>query len=87
MESVEISARNNLNLPVRLTLTNVGTNSEDARILITIGKAGVKLSGFYGVCIDADILPTQEWQKIGTLTIDTRCKTAIRGLDKPGESE
>ncbi|MBA7661779.1 hypothetical protein ES703_69799 [subsurface metagenome] len=82
MEKVEISARNNLNVPIRLTLVNVGTNSEDARILITIGEAGVKLGGFYSVCIDTDLLPKQEWEEIGTLSIDTRCKTSIRGLEK-----
>ena len=82
MENIEISARNNLNVPIRLTLTNVGTNSEDAQILITIGEAGVKLSGFYSVCIDTDLPPKQEWEEIGTLNIDTRCKTSIRGLEK-----
>ena len=82
MEKIEISARNNLNVPIRLTLTNVGTNSEDARILITIGEAGVKLSGFYGVCIDTDLPPKQEWEEIGTLSIDTRCKASLIGLEK-----
>jgi len=82
MENIEISARNNLNVPIRLTLTNVGTNSEDARILITIGEAGTKLSGFYGVCIDTDLPPKQEWEEIGTLSIDTRCKASLRGLEK-----
>ncbi len=81
MEKIEISARNNLNVPIRLTLTNVGTNSEDARILITIGEAGVKLRDYYRVCIDTDLPPNQEWEGIGTLGIDTRCKASLIGLE------
>lgn len=82
MENIEISARNNLNVPIHLTLTNVGLHSEDARILITIGEAGTKLSGYYRECIDTDLPPKQEWEEIGTLSIDTRCKTSLKGLGK-----
>ena len=82
MENIEISARNNMNVPIRLTLTTVGISSEDDRILITIWESGVKLSGFYGVCIDTDLPPKQEWEEIGTLSIDTRCKVSLNGLEK-----
>jgi len=80
MENIEISARNNLNVPIRLTLTNVGTNPEDSRILITIGEAGAKLSGYYRVCIDTDLPPGQDWEEIGNLSIDTKCKALLIGL-------
>lgn len=85
MENIPISARNNLKVPIRLTLTNVGISAEDTRILITIGEAGTKLSGFYRVCIDTDLPPNQEWEEIGTLSIETRCKTSLIGLGKEGE--
>jgi len=81
MENIKISARNNLNVPIRLTLTNVGLSGEDARILITIGEAGKKLSGYYRVCIDTDLPPNQEWEDIGTLSIETRCKVSLIGLE------
>ena len=79
MQNIEINARNNLNVPIRLTLTNVGTDREDARILITIGEAGTKLSDYYRVCIDTDLSPKQAWEEIGTLCIDTRCMASLKG--------
>jgi len=83
MDNIEVSARNNLNVSVRITLVNAGTGPEDSRILITIGDPGVKLSGFYGVCIDTDLPPKNDWEEIGTLSINTKCKISLKGLEKP----
>jgi len=80
MENIKIEARNNLKIPVRLTLTNVGTSTEDTRILITIGEHGVKLSSFYGICIDTDLPPIKDWTQIGTLNIETKSKVSLTGL-------
>ncbi len=82
MQNIEVSARNNLNVPIRLTLTVAGTRPEDTRILITVGPPGVKLSGFYSVCIDTDLHPNEDWGEIGTLSIETKCRASLRGLEK-----
>ena len=78
MESIIIKARNNLDKPIRLTLSNSsdGTNSQ---ILITVGHEGVKLSDYYRVCIDADLPLMKEWQEIGSLNMDTKIHATING--------
>jgi len=82
MEKIAIAARNNLNVPIRLTLTNVGYKHEDSRILITIGKEGATLKDYYRVCLDVDILPNDDWQEIGLLHIDTKTKVNFEGGEK-----
>jgi len=73
MEKIDIGVRNNLKVPVRLTLTNNG------RILITIGEEGVTLKDYYRVCVDADISPNKEWQEVGSLYIDTKSEVSFEG--------
>ena len=74
---MKIRARNNLDIPIRLTLTVTHTESE---ILITIGEEGAKLAGFYSVCSDTDLLPAKEWQEIGSLDVENRYKVSIAGI-------
>jgi hypothetical protein len=83
MENIETRARNNLGVPVRLTFPISGASPEDSRILITVGPPGVKLSGFYGVCIDTDLQPNEDWEEIGVLNIKTKCYASLQGLKKP----
>ena len=78
MESIIIRARNNLGMPVRLTLTSSGY-SEDYQILITIGHEGVALKTYYGVCADTDLLPNKEWEEIGSLNINIKSRVSISG--------
>lgn len=77
---IKIEARNNLNIPIRLTATNVNDGRNESRILITIGKEGVKLSGFYGVCIDVDLSPNEEWEEIGRMNLETEHRISISGI-------
>ena len=79
MEAIAIRARNNLNIPVRLTLIRSGENEE---ILITIGEEGTTLKAYYSVCVDADIPPNKEWEEIGSLHIDTKSVVSFLGLSK-----
>jgi len=74
---IGIRARNNLQIPIRLTLTN--TNVGAPEILITVGKRGAALKTFYGVCIDTDLLPNEEWEDIGSLDIKGEYRISIRG--------
>lgn len=79
MQKTSISARNMLGIPIRLTLTEVSDGREDSRILITVGKEGAELKGYYRVCIDTDLPPGQDWDDIGLLCIDTKCKVSLEG--------
>jgi len=79
MESIAIRARNNLDIPIRLTLTRTGYNDENDEILITIGEEGTTLKDYYRVCIDTDILPSKEWGEVGLLHIDTKSKVSFSG--------
>ena len=81
MDSIEISAKNNFNVPVRLTLI-----SEGKQILIIVGEAGVQLGEYWRICIDTDLLPGQERNVLGALHIDTSCRTFVVGLENlPGK--
>jgi len=71
-----IKARNNLPIPIRLTLTNSNDEEQD-RILITVGKQGIALKDFYRVCIDTDLLPNKEWEGIGSLDIEGKYIVSI----------
>lgn len=82
MKPISIRARNNLGVPVRLTLTSVGLEHEQPEILITIGTKGVALSTYYRVCIDADIAPNNEWGEVGSLGIDTKYEISLTGNAK-----
>lgn len=84
MEKITVSARNNLKIPIRLTLSNVSSGQDDACILITIGNEGAALKDFYRICIDTDILPNQDWDDVGSLCIDTKCKVSIEGKTETG---
>lgn len=79
MENIEIGARNNLNVPIRLTLTKAGYNDDTTKILIVIGNKGVALKSYYSVCIDTDLPPNQEWEDIGSMCIDAKCTLSIKG--------
>ena len=79
MEKITVSTRNNLKIPVRLTLTSVGYKNDDTRILITIGNEGAVLKNYYGVCIDTDLPPNQDWDDVGSLCIETKSKVSIEG--------
>ena len=81
MENINIRARNNLDVPVRLTLTNVRSRNE-CEILITVGQEGTALKDYYRVCVDTDLLPSEEWEEIGSLQIDTESKVSFAGLIK-----
>lgn len=78
METIVIKARNNLGIPVRLTITNSGYTDE-SQIRITIGKEGVKLAEYYRVCVEADILPSGEWGEVGALNIKTKSTVSFNG--------
>ena len=71
---MEIRARNNLHIPIRLTLTNSGD-----RILITIGESKVALKDFYGVCIDTELLPNRVWEDVGSFEIKSEYRLSICG--------
>ena len=73
---MKIRARNNLGSPVRLTLT---ITSGEPEILITIGKEGVRLAGFYSICSDTDLLPSEDWCPVGNLEIETKHSLKING--------
>jgi len=77
---IQIRARNNLPLPIRLTVvaTNDGRNESD--ILITIGDKGASLKSFYGVCIDTDLRPNEDWQEIGNLNLEIKHRVSIKGI-------
>ena len=79
MKQIVISARNNLEIPIRLTLTNSGDKDDDCRILITVGVEGAVLKGFYGVCADTDLPPSEDWNDFGLLCIETKSKVSITG--------
>ena len=79
---VGIEARNNLQIPIRLTVVNVGGGRDENRILITIGEEGVRLKGFYSVCIDADLPPTKEWSEVGELSFEPKYRISISGLER-----
>ena len=76
---MEIRARNNLHIPIRLTLTNSGDT-----ILITVGESGTVLKAFYQVCIDTDLLPNKVWERVGSLDIESKYKLSIRGKGVAG---
>lgn len=82
MEKFSIEARNILNIPIRLMVTNVGLSHADSRILITIGPEGASLKSYYRVCIDTDISPDKEWQEIGSLYIETKSEVSLEGLNE-----
>ena len=73
---MEIGARNNLNIPIHLTLTNSGN-----RILITVGEGGTNLRDFYRVCIDANLSPNRVWEDVGSLEIENEYKLSICGKE------
>lgn len=77
---VEISARNNLQIPIRLTLANTNDGKED-RILITIGKNGAALKSFYGICVDTDLPPNKDWEDIGSLEVENKYRLVICGKE------
>lgn len=76
---IRIEARNNLGVPIRLTLTSVNDGKNEDRILITIGKEGTALKSFYGVCIDTDLSLDQEWREVGSLDLETTYRVSISG--------
>ena len=71
---MEVRARNNLHIPIRLTLTNSGDT-----ILITVGESGTALKDYYQVCIDTDLPPNRVWERVGSLDIESKYKLSIRG--------
>lgn len=79
--SFQISARNNLDIPIRLTVIshNKIHGSKDSRILITIGEEGATLKSYYSVCVDADVPPTQDWEGVGVLEVTCDPKVSIKG--------
>lgn len=68
-----IRARNSLDVPIRLTITN-----SNEQILITIGHEEAALKDFYLVCVDTDLLPGKEWQEIGLLNISMKSQIAFQ---------
>lgn len=78
---IRIEARNNLNIPVRLTLVNVNDGKNQSRILITIGKEGVALRDFYTVCIDTNLPPEREWREIGSLSWEADYHVSLSGKE------
>lgn len=81
MEKISIEARNNLDIPIRLSIIITGGGREESRILVTIGSEGASLRSYFRICIDADIIPTNEWQEVGSLAIDTKSHISVLGLD------
>jgi len=79
MESIPIRARNNLDIPIRLTLTRTGYNSENDEILVTVGEEGTALKDYYRICVDADISPNKEWKEVGSLYINTKSTVSLSG--------
>ena len=80
---ITIRARNNLDIPARLTITVVGNDE----ILITIGKEGTALRTFYGVCIDRDLAPGKEWDSVGRLGIESNYRISVKGEESEREKE
>ena len=76
---IRIRARNNLDIPVRLTVT--ATNG-DPEILITIGSPGAALKDYYRVCIDTDLAPSREWDDIGNLGIENNYRVSVKAEGK-----
>ncbi|MBU1173528.1 MAG: hypothetical protein KKD44_28505 [Proteobacteria bacterium] len=76
---VGILARNNLNIPLRLTITNVKDGRDEGNILITIGGEGVSLRSWYSICIDTDLSPNEDWQEIGSMQLEAKYNVSIRG--------
>ena len=78
METIIIRARNNLDIPIRLTLTRSVSQCE-SEILITVGHEGATLKDFYKVCVDTDLIPNQEWGQVGSLSISTKSNISFSG--------
>lgn len=78
MQSIIIRARNNLDVPIRLTLTNSGYG-DNHQILIAVGHDGTSLKGYYNICVDTDLLPDKEWREIGLLNMDTKTSVNFTG--------
>ena len=74
-----IKARNNLHIPIRLTLTNA-SDGKHGIILITVGEGGTALKDFYRVCIDMDLSPNKTWEEVGELKIENDYKIAVCGV-------
>ena len=74
---MNIIARNNLPIPIRLTLTE--SNGE---ILITMGIKGVALKHFYSVCIDTDLSPNTTWEVVGSWELKTEYTLSLRGKEE-----
>ncbi|HUX48998.1 MAG TPA: hypothetical protein VMV76_07600 [Dehalococcoidia bacterium] len=79
---INIRARNNLDIPVRLTITST---SVDQEILITIGSSGAKLKDYYNVCIDTDLAPSREWDDIGNLGIENNYRVSVKAEGKEND--
>jgi len=77
--SFRVRARNNLDIPIRLTIT------QSSEILITIGKKGASLKQYYLACIDADLPPSQDWEEVGQLDIKTKHFVSFRGREDENE--
>jgi len=85
--SFSVEARNNLKIPIRLTVTalNKIVNRTAPQILITIGEKGTSLKNFYLTCIDVDLPPKQEeWEKVGVLEVLSDPKISIKGAARGG---
>ena len=78
---IQIEARNNLNIPVRLTITNANDGRNQNRILVTIGKEGTTLREFHTVCIDADLPVDEEWQEVGGLNLEADYHISVSGKE------
>lgn len=78
MNNIIVRAKNNLDAPIRLTLTNSGYKN-DHQILITIGKEGTQLKDYYNICIDTDLPNCQEWVEVGHLNIETESRITLSG--------
>ncbi len=80
MSDINIRARNNLDVPIRLTLTRLGHNDGNDEILIAVGEQGAGLNEYYRICIDTDVLPSKEWGEIGSLGLDMKPTVSFKGI-------
>ena len=83
---IPIKIRNNLDHPIRLTVTISSSGRNDDQILITVGQKGATLKQWYGVCIDRDLEPNKSWDDAGSLTIEPNYFLTIKGEEEEGES-
>lgn len=81
--SFPVGVRNNLDIPVRITIFahNKSSGGSGPQILITVGEEGVTLKSYYGICIDSDVHPNEEWEDVGVLEVLNEPRIKVVGKE------